>query len=127
MVCLSPQRWILILDDLAFARNYDPNCFLMLSKCSDLMDLGRGFKNYSEGVLRIGGDERISARILLIGADQDLLIPIAEQRRLAELLSAHGRQVHFRVRERREKRREEEKKRREQKRKRREKRKEERR
>lgn len=75
----------------AFVKNYDPNCYLLLSfvffldlrkfcfqcillqsftlehgcpnsKCSDLMDLGRGHTNFSEGLLRIDAKGTIPAK-----------------------------------------------------------------
>jgi homoserine acetyltransferase len=42
---------------------------MLLSRCSDLMDLGRGFDNYSDGV------KRIKAKTLLVGFEKDMLIP----------------------------------------------------
>lgn len=74
-----------------FASAYDANCYLLLSRCMDLMDLGAGFGSYAEGVLRI----RCSA--LIIGVDRDMLIPPSEQQHLAHLLESHGRDVHFEI------------------------------
>jgi homoserine acetyltransferase len=76
-----------------FARSFDPNCFLLLSACSDLMDLGRGFSTFSEGVLRIGSAAR--TRLLFIASQFDMLIPASELQSLAQLLQAHGRNATY--------------------------------
>jgi homoserine O-acetyltransferase/O-succinyltransferase len=57
-----------------FARSYDPNCYLLLSKAMDLTNVGRGYTNLAEGVGRITADS------MIIGVKQDLLVPIQEQR-----------------------------------------------
>lgn len=67
-----------------FARVYDPNCYLLLSKCMDLTNLGRGFSNLAEGTSRIKCDT------MIIGVQQDLLIPIQEQRNLVSILKSYG-------------------------------------
>eukprot|EP00753_Platysulcus_tardus_P022024 PLAT9201.1.p1 GENE.PLAT9201.1~~PLAT9201.1.p1 ORF type:complete len:315 (+),score=103.95 PLAT9201.1:32-946(+) len=36
-----------------FAHAFDANCFLLLSKCADLMDLGAGYDNFAAGVTKI--------------------------------------------------------------------------
>lgn len=74
-----------------FANRFDANCYLVLSRCMDLMDLGAGQKTYAEGVLRI------TARTLIIGVDRDILIPPSEQQHLAHLLESHGRRVRFEI------------------------------
>ena len=74
-----------------FARVFDANCYLLLSRCMDLMDLGAGFRNYAEGVLRI------DCSALIIGVDRDLLIPPSEQQHLAHLMESHGRDVQFEI------------------------------
>lgn len=72
-----------------FAYIFDANCYLLLSRCMDLMDLGAGFRTYAEGVLRI------RCPSMIIGVDRDMLIPPDEQQHLAQLLESHGRAVHF--------------------------------
>lgn len=74
-----------------FAHAFDANCYLLLSRCMDLMDLGAGFRTYAEGVLRI------TAPMMVFGVDRDLLIPPSEQQHLAHLLESHGRDVHFEI------------------------------
>jgi len=72
-----------------FNTHYDANCYLLLSRCMDLMDLGRGFPNFAEGV------KRITAKTYLIGFEKDMLIPIQETEQLAYLMGAHGNEVLF--------------------------------
>ena len=74
-----------------FVNRFDANCYLLLSRCMDLMDLGAGQPTYAEGVLRI------ICPTFLIGVDRDMLIPVEEQRHLAHLLESHGRSVRFEV------------------------------
>jgi homoserine O-acetyltransferase len=72
-----------------FAPRFDANCYLLLSRCMDLMDLGRGQRSLDEGI------RRIRAKGLIIGVDRDALIPIDEQRLVARLLRETGRDVRF--------------------------------
>ncbi len=74
-----------------FAHRYDANCYLMLSRCMDMMDLGSGQPNYADGALRI------KARALILGVDRDMLIPVTEQQHISHLLESHGRKVRFEV------------------------------
>ena len=70
-----------------FVDRFDANCYLILSRCMDLMDLGRGSPTYADGVLRI------RAKVLILGVDRDVLIPVSEQQHLAHLLENHDRDV----------------------------------
>ena len=74
-----------------FANVFDANCYLLLSRCMDLMDLGAGFRSYAEGVLRI------TCPCFIVGVDRDILIPPSEQQHLAHLLESHGRDVSFEI------------------------------
>jgi len=74
-----------------FAHSFDANCYLVLSRCMDLMDLGAGFRTYAEGVLRI------TCPFMIVGVDRDVLIPPSEQKHVAHLLESHGREVHFEI------------------------------
>ncbi|KAI9905348.1 hypothetical protein PsorP6_013566 [Peronosclerospora sorghi] len=67
-----------------FARSFDPNCYLLLSKAMDLANLGRHSLSLAEGTSRIKTDT------LIIGIKQDLLIPIEEQRNLVSILQSYG-------------------------------------
>jgi homoserine O-acetyltransferase len=53
-----------------FAPRFDANCYLILSKCMDLMDLGFGQPSLEAGI------RRIEAKGLIIGVDRDALTPI---------------------------------------------------
>jgi homoserine O-acetyltransferase len=74
-----------------FTYVYDANCYLLLSRCMDMMDLGSGFPSYYDGV------SRIKAKSFLIGVDRDMLIPVTEQQHLYFLLKELGRDVRFEV------------------------------
>jgi homoserine O-acetyltransferase len=65
----------------AFARHYDYKCYLVLSKCMDMMNIGRG-TTYAEGAQRIPVDKEI----MLLGYDTDYLIPPSELQTLAAVL-----------------------------------------
>lgn len=72
-----------------FAPKFDANCYLLLSKCMDLMDLGFGHESVDAGI------RRIEAKGLVIGVDRDALTPIDEQERVARVLLQAGRDVRF--------------------------------
>ncbi|KAL0585021.1 hypothetical protein ABG067_005158 [Albugo candida] len=72
-----------------FARYYDPNCYLLLSKAMDLMNLGHGYSYLAQGVSRIECDS------LIIGVKQDQLIPCKEQATIVDILQSHGRKSEF--------------------------------
>ncbi|CAI5711157.1 unnamed protein product [Hyaloperonospora brassicae] len=70
-----------------FARVFDPNCYLLLSKAMDLTNLGRNSLSLAEGTSRIAADT------LIVGIKQDLLVPIQEQRNLVHILQSYGREA----------------------------------
>eukprot|EP01117_Protostelium_nocturnum_P019535 TRINITY_DN8491_c0_g1_i1.p1 TRINITY_DN8491_c0_g1~~TRINITY_DN8491_c0_g1_i1.p1 ORF type:complete len:424 (-),score=114.56 TRINITY_DN8491_c0_g1_i1:8-1279(-) len=72
-----------------FNKEYDANCYLTLSKCADLMDLGRGFSSYEEGVKRIKADS------FLVGFEHDFLIPGTELKRVSDILKENGKKSEF--------------------------------
>jgi homoserine O-acetyltransferase len=72
-----------------FAPRFDANCYLVLSRCMDLMDLGAGQRSLEAGIARI------RARTLVIGVDRDALIPIDEQQLVVRVLRDAGRDVRF--------------------------------
>ena len=74
-----------------FVHRFDANCYLVLSRCMDMMDLGSGQPTYADGVLRI------KARTAIYGVDRDLLIPASEQLHLSHLLENHGRRVRHEI------------------------------
>ncbi|MCB1739850.1 MAG: homoserine O-acetyltransferase [Gammaproteobacteria bacterium] len=73
-----------------FTGEFDPNCFLYLSRASDLFDVAE----HADGVSNALG--RIRAReSMVIGVSSDFLFPIAQQKELASGLSGHGREARF--------------------------------
>ncbi|RQM26330.1 hypothetical protein B5M09_005885 [Aphanomyces astaci] len=65
-----------------FARVFDPNCYLVLSKAMDLTNVGHGYSNLAAGVGQIKSDT------LVIGVNQDLLVPPTEQATIANILES---------------------------------------
>jgi homoserine O-acetyltransferase len=74
-----------------FAPKFDANCYLLLSKCMDLMDLGAGQPSLEAGF------GRIRAKGLIIGVDRDALTPLEEQQALTKILKEAGRDVRLEV------------------------------
>ena len=73
-----------------FIGQYDPNCYLYLSRASDLFDIAE------HGASIAGALAKVQAkRILIIGVKTDFLFPIHQQKELAEGLNAAGRHVDF--------------------------------
>jgi homoserine O-acetyltransferase len=89
-LCFEVEQY-LAAQSSRFVNRFDANCYLTLSRAMDLMDLGAGSPTYAEGVLRI------KSRLLIIGVDRDLLIPLSEQQHLAHLLENHGRNVKIEI------------------------------
>ena len=83
-----------------FVRNFDPNCYLYLSRASDWFDIGE----YSgrEGPPHESGDGigvalrqiRID-RALVIGVSTDILFPLTQQQQIADGLRSGGADVDF--------------------------------
>lgn len=74
-----------------FTGQFDPNCYLYLSRAMDLFDLADHGGGSVAGALRRFTVERA----LVIGVETDLLFPIEQQEELAEGLRAGGRDVTF--------------------------------
>jgi homoserine O-acetyltransferase len=69
-----------------FARGYDPNCYLYLSRCMDWFDLGESCGGSADEALsRLRLD-----KALVIGVQTDILFPLQQQRQIAEGLRAGG-------------------------------------
>ncbi len=64
---------------LKFTGSFDPNCYLYLSRASDLFDLAEHGGSLREGFSRLELD-----RALVIGVTTDILFPLHQQRELAE-------------------------------------------
>ncbi|MGH8194071.1 MAG: homoserine O-acetyltransferase MetX [Woeseiaceae bacterium] len=65
-----------------FTGQFDPNCYLYLSRASDLFDLAE-----HGGSLRSGFGKLSLKRALVIGVESDILYPLHQQRELADGLS----------------------------------------
>jgi homoserine O-acetyltransferase len=73
-----------------FIGQYDPNCYLYLSRASDLFDIAE------HGASVAGALSKVEAkRILIIGVKTDFLFPLYQQKELADGLAGAGRDVDF--------------------------------
>ena len=73
-----------------FTGQFDPNCYLYLSRASDLFDVA------DHGATVEAGLEKIQAnRVWAIGVASDILFPIHQQQELAEQMEKPGRVVEF--------------------------------
>jgi homoserine O-acetyltransferase len=71
-----------------FIGQFDANCYLYLSRASDLFDIA------DHGASVAGGLAKIEAkRVLIIGVKTDFLFPIQQQQELAKGLSGNGREI----------------------------------
>ena len=69
-----------------FVRNFDPNCYLYLSRCMDWFDIGESCGGTTaEGLAAI----RVE-RALAIGVHTDILFPLQQQQEIADGLRAGG-------------------------------------
>jgi homoserine O-acetyltransferase len=73
-----------------FTGQFDPNCYLYLSRAMDLFDLADHGGSVADALRRFTVE-----RALVIGVETDLLFPIEQQQELADGLSAGGRDVTF--------------------------------
>jgi len=73
-----------------FIGQFDPNCYLYLSRASDLFDIA------DHGASVAGALDKVRARrALIIGVKTDFLFPIYQQQELARGLAGNGRQVEY--------------------------------
>jgi homoserine O-acetyltransferase len=78
-----------------FVRNYDPNCYLYLSRSMDWFDLGEAHGgDVMAGLARIARDNGLE-RALAIGVETDILFPLQQQEQIAEGLRAGGAEASF--------------------------------
>jgi homoserine O-acetyltransferase len=75
---------------MKFTGQFDPNCYLYLSRASDLFDVAEHGSSVQAGL----GKVRVK-RALIIGVTTDFLFPIYQQRELAEGLASPGREIEF--------------------------------
>ena len=73
-----------------FIGQFDPNCYLYLSRASDLFDIA----DHGASVARALAKVR-AKRALIIGVKTDFLFPIYQQQELAEGLAGQGREVEY--------------------------------
>mmetsp|Transcript_16099 Transcript_16099/g.21153 ORF Transcript_16099/g.21153 Transcript_16099/m.21153 type:complete len:428 (-) Transcript_16099:2520-3803(-) len=73
--------------------NYDANCYLLLSKGMDMMDIGAGTMSFEDGTKRIPNDKQG----LLLSYSTDRLTPAEDLERLSETLGRRGVSVHYEV------------------------------
>ena len=73
-----------------FIGQFDPNCYLYLSRASDLFDIADHGGTVAGGLAKVR-----SKRALIIGVSTDFLFPIQQQHELADGLSGNGRKVEF--------------------------------
>jgi homoserine O-acetyltransferase len=71
-----------------FTGQFDANCYLYLSRASDLFDVADHGGSVEAGLARIEAE-----RVGIIGVDTDFLFPLHQQQELARLLAAGGRDV----------------------------------
>jgi len=73
-----------------FTGQFDPNCYLYLSRASDLFDIAEHGGSVEEGLGRIDAE-----KTMVIGVPTDLLFPVHQQRELAKVLKRQGRTVEY--------------------------------
>jgi homoserine O-acetyltransferase len=73
-----------------FTGQYDPNCYLYISRAMDLFDLADHGGTVQDALRRFTVE-----RALVIGVETDLLFPIVQQQELADGLKTGGREVEF--------------------------------
>lgn len=73
-----------------FTGQFDPNCYLHLSRASDLFDIADHGASVGAALRKVRAEQA-----LIVGVTTDFLFPIYQQRELAEGLSGHGREVEF--------------------------------
>src|SRR5690606_19786321 len=71
-----------------FTGQFDANCYLYLSRASDLFDVAEYGGSVAAGLSRVEAE-----RVLVVGVATDFLFPIHQQRELAEGLQRPGRSV----------------------------------
>jgi homoserine acetyltransferase len=74
-----------------FVRNFDPNCYLYLSRSMDWFDLAE----YAGGDIEAGLASIRVDKSLSMGVHTDILFPLQQQQQVAEGLAAGGAQTEF--------------------------------
>ena len=73
-----------------FIGQFDPNCYLYLSRASDLFDIADHGATIEAGLAKIDVN-----RAMIIGVETDCLFPLYQQEELAEQLSIPGREFEY--------------------------------
>ena len=73
-----------------FTGQFDPNCYLYLSRASDLFDVAEHGGSVEAGLAKIQAE-----RVIVIGVETDMLFPLRQQRELANQLKMPGRELEF--------------------------------
>jgi homoserine O-acetyltransferase len=73
-----------------FTGQFDPNCYLYLSRASDLFDVADHGASVSAGLARVK-----APRAMIVGVATDFLFPVYQQRELAEELGKADRSIEF--------------------------------
>jgi len=73
-----------------FTGQFDANCYLYLSRASDLFDLADHGGSIEAALAKVRAE-----RVLVIGVASDFLFPVRQQRELAEAFEAVGRRVNL--------------------------------
>jgi homoserine O-acetyltransferase len=74
-----------------FVRNFDPNCYLYLSRASDWFDIAE----YGHGSVLEGLKHICIEQAMVIGVSTDILFPLQQQEQIAAGLEAAGATVEF--------------------------------
>ena len=79
-----------------FVRQFDPNCYLYLSRSMDWFDLAEyGDGDVAVALRKIAQDGKGLGRALVIGVETDILFPLQQQEQIADGLRAGGADVTF--------------------------------
>ncbi len=73
-----------------FTGQFDPNCYLYLSRASDLFDVADHGASIEAGLAKVR-----APRVLIIGVTTDFLFPVYQQQELADLLRESGHDVEY--------------------------------
>lgn len=73
-----------------FTGQFDPNCYLYLSRASDLFDVADHGASIEAGLSKIEAN-----RVMIVGVETDFLFPPHQQEELAAQLAVSGRDVEF--------------------------------
>jgi homoserine O-acetyltransferase len=73
-----------------FTGDFDPNCYLYLSRAMDLFDIADHGASVEAGLKRVQTE-----RVLVVGVTSDILFPLPQQTELAAGLERSGREVNF--------------------------------